>query len=158
MKLLVQRVSRAAVSVAGTTVGEIGRGVLALVGVERGDDASLAVWYARRLAAMKLFPGDERLWERTLADVEGSVLVVSQFTLAARTRKGRRPSFDPAAPPELAAALCRRFAETLREVGLPVEEGHFGAMMQVELVNDGPVTFLLDGPAPAPGEDVEGGT
>jgi D-tyrosyl-tRNA(Tyr) deacylase len=152
VKLLIQRVSRASVSVDGTTIGAIGRGVLALVGVERGDDASLAAWYARRLAAMKLFPGEDRLWERTLVEVGGGVLVVSQFTLAARTRKGRRPSFDPAAPPEVAAALCGQFAETLRKVGLAVEEGRFGAMMQVELVNDGPVTFLLEGPAPAPDE------
>lgn len=151
MKVLVQRVSRAAVRVDGVAVGAIGKGVLALLGVERQDTAPVAAWYANRLAAMKLFPGDEQLWERTLAEVGGGVLVVSQFTLAARTRKGRRPSFDPAAPPALAASLCGVFCRTLREAGLPVEEGRFGAMMQVELVNDGPVTFLLDGPSAARG-------
>jgi D-tyrosyl-tRNA(Tyr) deacylase len=150
VKVLVQRVARASVAVEGEVVGAIGVGALVLLGVERGDTRELAGWYARRLASMKLFPGDGALWSRTLAEVGGDVLVVSQFTLAARTRKGRRPSFDPAAPPELAVPLCAAFAEALRGEGLRVEEGRFGAMMQVELVNDGPVTFLLDGPA-APG-------
>ena len=150
VKVLVQRVARASVAVEGEAVGAIGVGALVLLGVERGDTPELAGWYARRLASMKLFPGDGVLWSRTLAEVGGAVLVVSQFTLAARTRKGRRPSFDPAAPPELAVPLCATFAETLRGEGLRVEEGRFGAMMQVELVNDGPVTFLLDGPL-APG-------
>lgn len=147
-----QRVARASVAVAGQTVSAIGAGALVLLGVERDDTAELAGWYARRLASMKLFPGDGAPWSRTLAEVGGAVLVVSQFTLAARTRKGRRPSFDPAAPPELAVPLCAAFVEALHREGLRVEEGRFGAMMQVELVNDGPVTFLLDGPA-APGAD-----
>lgn len=146
VKVLVQRVARAAVAVGGETVSAIGPGALVLLGVERGDSAELAGWYARRLAAMKLFPADGILWARTLAETGGAVLVVSQFTLAARTRKGRRPSFDPAAPPELAVPLCAAFVQALRGEGLRVEEGRFGAMMQVELVNDGPVTFLLDGP------------
>ena len=147
MKVLIQRVSRARVDVDGKTVGEIGRGVVALVGVETGDDAPLAAWYAQRLAAMKLFPGGDKLWQRTLAEVEGCVLAVSQFTLAARTRKGRRPSFDPAAPPEQAERLYEVFVTELEAAGIPTARGRFGAMMQVELVNEGPVTFMLDGPA-----------
>jgi D-tyrosyl-tRNA(Tyr) deacylase len=147
VKVLVQRVARAAVAVEGQPVAAIGAGALVLLGVERDDTRELAGWYARRLASMRLFPGDGALWSRTLAEVGGAVLVVSQFTLAARTRKGRRPSFDPAAPPEQAVPLCAAFVEALRAEGLRVEEGRFGAMMQVELVNDGPVTFLLDGPA-----------
>jgi len=150
VKVLVQRVTRASVAVEGETVAAIGAGALVLLGVERDDTAERAGWYARRLASMKLFPGDGALWSRTLSEVGGAVLVVSQFTLAARTRKGRRPSFDPAAPPELAVPLCAAFVEVLRGEGLRVEEGRFGALMQVELVNDGPVTFLLDGPV-APG-------
>lgn len=147
MKVLVQRVSRAAVRVDGAVVAEIGRGLLVFLGIERGDAADVARWYARRVAALRLFPGPSGAqWERAVGEVAGAVLVVSQFTLAARTRKGRRPSFDPAAPPEEAVPLYRLFVETLSGAGLRVAEGRFGAMMAVELVNDGPVTFLVDGP------------
>lgn len=152
MKVLIQRVLKARVLVDGQSVGDIGRGVLVFLGIERGDTPALSVWYARRMAGMKLFPGENTLWEKTLGEVKGEVLLVSQFTLAARTRKGRRPSFDPAAPPEIAVPLYEKFRDTLQEEGLHVAEGRFGAMMQVELTNDGPVTFLLDGPA---GEDRE---
>lgn len=147
MKVLVQRVTRASVTVGEETVAAIGAGALVLLGVERGDGAELAGWYARKLASMRLFAGDDGLWSRTLREVGGAVLVVSQFTLAARTRKGRRPSFDRAAPPDQAIPLCAAFVAALREEGLRVEEGRFGAEMHVELVNAGPVTFLLDGPA-----------
>ncbi len=152
MKVLVQRVSRAEVRVDDEVTGRIGRGVVVLLGVETSDDDALARWYAARLASMKLFPDEEgsSLWRRTLGEVGGGVLVVSQFTLAARTRKGRRPSFDPAAPPEQAEALYEVFVGSLEEQGLATARGRFGAMMQVELVNEGPVTFLLDGPASAP--------
>ncbi|GAB4370568.1 MAG: D-aminoacyl-tRNA deacylase [Acidobacteriota bacterium] len=149
MKVLVQRVSRAQVTVADEVVGSIGRGVVVLLGVERGDDERLAVWYARRLAVLRLFPAaDGTPWSRSLVDVGGGALVVSQFTLAARTRKGRRPSFDRAADPPVAESLYERFAAELEQLGVAVARGRFGAMMQVELVNDGPVTFLLDGPSP----------
>jgi len=148
MKVLLQRVSRAEVRVEGRTVGAIGRGALVFLGVERGDAEQQARWYARRLSLLKLFSDPAQgPWRRTLAEVDGAALVVSQFTLPARTRKGRRPSFDDAAPPERARILYELFIETLRGEGLPVEEGAFGEMMQVELVNDGPVTFLLDGPS-----------
>ncbi len=150
MKVLVQRVTEARVRVEGEIVGEIGPGVLVFLGVERGDDAGLAEWYAGRLARMRLFPDPEgNPWRLDLLEAGREALVVSQFTLAARTRKGRRPSFDPAAPPEEAVPLYRAFVEALRATGVPVAEGRFRAMMLVELVNDGPVTFLLDGPAAA---------
>lgn len=148
MKVLVQRVSRAQVLVEGEVVGSVGRGVVVLLGVERGDDEKRARWYADRLATLKLFPDPEAgLWRKTLAEVGGAALVVSQFTLAARTRKGRRPSFDPAAEPAEAERIYEIFVEQLERAGLETARGRFGAMMQVELVNDGPVTFLLDGPA-----------
>ncbi len=147
MKVLLQRVSRAAVRVEGETVGEIGRGVLVFLGVEKGDPADLATWYARRLATMRLFEGEAgEAWARSVVEIGGEVLVVSQFTLPARTRKGRRPSFDDAARQDEAIPLYRLFVETLRAEGLTVAEGRFGAHMMVELVNDGPVTFMLDGP------------
>ncbi len=147
MKVLVQRVSRAAVRVDGAVVSEIGRGLLVFLGVERGDAPDVARWFAGRVAALRLFPGESGAhWERSAVEIGGDVLVVSQFTLAARTRKGRRPSFDRAAPPEEAIPLYRLFVETLAGAGLRVAEGQFGAMMAVELVNDGPVTFLVDGP------------
>lgn len=147
MKVLVQRVSEASVTVEGATIGRIARGVLVLLGVERGDDEALATWYARRLAALRLFPDESGLWQRTLGDVGGAVLVVSQFTLAARTRKGRRPSFDDAAEPEMARRLYELFLAVLADEGLATERGRFGALMSVALVNDGPVTFLLEGPS-----------
>jgi D-aminoacyl-tRNA deacylase len=147
MKVLIQRVSCARVVVDDETVGTIGDGVVALVGVEKGDDDDLARWYARRLSTMKLFAEGNVLWGRSLADVGGQVLAVSQFTLAARTRKGRRPSFDPAAEPAVAEAIFRAFVNELNACGIETSEGRFGARMSVELTNEGPVTFLLDGPA-----------
>jgi len=147
LKILVQRVSRARVSVGEETVGRIGRGVVVFVGVERGDDHRLAEWYARRLAVLRLFPDDDGgPWRKALPEVGGQALVVSQFTLAARTRRGRRPSFDPAEEPERAQELYEAFAARLALEGVPVERGRFGARMEVHLVNDGPVTFLLEGP------------
>ncbi|MDQ7007729.1 MAG: D-aminoacyl-tRNA deacylase [Acidobacteriota bacterium] len=148
MKVLVQRVARAEVRVDGETQARIGRGVLVLLGVERADTEEHARWYARRVAALKFFPSPEgELWRCSLGEVSGAVLLVSQFTLPARTRKGRRPSFDPAAPPEEGRRLYECFAAALTAEGLPVETGVFGARMEVELVNDGPVTFLLEGPS-----------
>lgn len=150
MRVLVQRVRRAAVRVDGETVAAIGAGLLVFLGVERGDSEDLAQWYAQRLLTMRLCTGtDGALWGRSVVEAGGAVLVVSQFTLTARTRKGRRPSFDDAAGPELAVPLYRCFVDTLAAGGVRTAEGRFGAMMDVELVNDGPVTFLLDGPKPA---------
>ena len=144
MRVVLQRVSEASVVVDGETVGAIGRGVLLLVGVERGDTADDAAVLVSRIARLRIFPEGDRPMHRTLAEVEGGCLVVSQFTLLASLRKGNRPGFDRAEDPAPAAALCDAFAEALRGEGLPVETGRFGADMAVSLVNDGPVTLLLE--------------
>ncbi len=152
MKVLVQRVSRAEVRVDGRVVGQIARGLVVLLGVEKTDTLSIASWYARRIAAMKFFADEQgHRWRCCAKEVAAEVLVVSQFTLAAQTRKGRRPSFDPAAAPELAEMLYEHFLAALETAGLPIARGVFGAQMEVELVNDGPVTFLLEGPSETSG-------
>lgn len=142
MRTILQRVLRAEVHVDGACVGRIGVGVLALVGVERGDGPADAVATAQKIAALRMFPGRTPM-DRTLEEVGGGVLVVSQFTLAGSLRKGRRPSFDDAADPGPAEALYERVATELESCSLPVARGRFGAHMRVELVNDGPVTFIL---------------
>lgn len=143
MRTIVQRVARAAVQTEGETVGSIGPGCLLLVGVEEGDTAADALATADKIASMRIFPGRTPM-DRTLLDIGGSCLVVSQFTLAAALKKGHRPSFTRAAAPELAQPLYGKVAAALREKGLEVATGRFGANMQVELINDGPVTFVLD--------------
>ncbi len=150
MKVLLQRVSRAAVHVDGRTVARIGRGLVVLLGVDREDGEEDADYYADKTAELRIFPDDQRKMNRSVEDVRGGVLVISQFTLSAVTRRGRRPSFARAAPAETAEALYRRYADKLRQRGLTVATGIFQAMMEVELVNDGPVTILLD-PPPARG-------
>lgn len=147
MKTLLQRVSRAQVRVDGVAVGSIGHGLLVLLGVERGDSEADADRQADKTAELRIFPDDAAKMNRSVEEAGGAVLVVSQFTLAASTRRGRRPSFDAAAPPEQARALYERFAQRLRARGIPVATGVFQATMEVELVNDGPVTILLDPPA-----------
>jgi D-tyrosyl-tRNA(Tyr) deacylase len=142
MKTVLQRVERAEVRIAGTAVGRIGRGVVLLVGVERGDSEADADVTARKIAALRIFPARTPM-DQTLAEVGGACLVVSQFTLAATLAKGNRPSFEPAEAPARAEELYLRVAGQLRAAGLPVETGKFGADMQVDLVNDGPVTFLV---------------
>lgn len=142
MLTVIQRVSRAAVRVDGEVVGAIERGALLLVAVERGDGEADAVATARKIASLRFFPGATPM-DRTLAEVGGACLVVSQFTLAGSLRKGRRPSFDGAEAPERARALYEAVAEALRAEGLPVATGRFAAHMEVELENDGPVTFIL---------------
>jgi D-aminoacyl-tRNA deacylase len=139
---LVQRVSRARVTVAGELVGEIGAGLLLFVGVERGDGEPDAEATARKIAALRIFPGRHAM-DVSVKDVGGGCLVVSQFTLAGSLRKGNRPGFEGAEQPERAAALYERVAAGLRAEGLPVATGRFAADMQVELVNDGPVTFIV---------------
>jgi D-tyrosyl-tRNA(Tyr) deacylase len=143
MRAVVQRVSRAAVRVDGAVVGEIGTGLLILLGVATGDGEPEAAALAGKVARLRIFPDDEGRFDRSVADVRGSALVVSQFTLLADTAKGNRPSFTAAAPPEEAERLYERFCTALRELGVPVEQGVFGARMDVELVNDGPVTIVL---------------
>jgi D-tyrosyl-tRNA(Tyr) deacylase len=145
--IVLQRVSRAAVRVDGREVSRIGRGLLLLVGVEKGDDDAVAEAAAAKVAHLRVFPArpgaDERM-DRSVIETGGEVMVVSQFTLAGSTRKGRRPSFDQAAPPEDAERLYLRVADALRGAGLHVATGSFRAMMEVELVNDGPVTFVVE--------------
>ena len=144
--MLLQRVRRAAVKVDGDTVGEIGAGLLVLLGVERGDTDYDADYLADKSAELHIFADAEGRMNRSVEDVGGAVLVVSQFTLAASTRKGRRPSYSKAADPEPATRLYERFIERLRSRDIEVAAGIFQAMMDVELVNDGPVTILLDPP------------
>ena len=128
----------------GERVGEIGGGLVVLVGVGVNDDERAATWLVEKLRGLRIFPDDEQNMNRSVEDVGGAVLVISQFTLHGDARTGRRPSFIDAARPEQAEPLVRAVAEGLRTAGLNVAEGRFGAMMDVELVNDGPVTILLD--------------
>jgi D-tyrosyl-tRNA(Tyr) deacylase len=144
VRALLQRVSSASVAVADETVGRIGLGLVVLVGVGPDDDEAVADSLARRVTELRIFRDADGLTNRSLLDVEGSVLVVSQFTLFADTRRGRRPGFTGAAPPEQAERLYERFASTLRDIGVTVATGRFGAEMAVSLVNDGPFTLWLD--------------
>jgi len=144
LRIVLQRVRRAAVSVDGATVGQIGAGLVLLVGVADGDDEATAARLARKCAELRIFPGAEGRFDASLLDINGEALVVSQFTLLAGVRKGRRPSFAAAAPPEIAAPIVDAFTRSLEALGVRVAEGQFGAMMEVELVNDGPVTIVVD--------------
>jgi len=144
MRAIVQRVSRASVTVDDEVVGAIGRGVVILLGVTHGDGPPQADWLANKIAGLRIFEDGEGKLNLGLLDVEGEALLVSQFTLYADTRKGRRPSFVDAARPEDAEPLVQRFAVGLRQRGVPVEMGVFGAHMHVEIHNDGPVTLILD--------------
>jgi D-aminoacyl-tRNA deacylase len=143
VRAVVQRVTEARVRVDGETVAEIGAGLCVLLGVARDDREEQAVRLAGKVARLRVFPDDEGRFDRSLLDVGGAALVVSQFTLVADTAKGNRPSFGEAAPPELAEPLYERFCTELRRLGLQVGQGVFGASMEVELVNDGPVTIVL---------------
>jgi len=142
--VVLQRVSRASVSVDGNVIGSIARGLVVLLGVGGDDEPATARRLAQKCAEMRLFPGDTGHFDRSLVDIGGEALVVSQFTLLADMRRGRRPSFGEAAPPERAAPLVDAFIEALAGAGVRVRSGRFGAMMSVELVNDGPVTIVLD--------------
>src|SRR3954471_217998 len=144
MRAVVQRVTRAKVTVGDRVTGEIGAGLLVLLGAGQGDTAADLGYIVDKIANLRIFADAAGKMNRSVLDVGGGVLVVSQFTLYGDTRKGRRPSFTGAAPPALAEPLYERFAAERRAVGLPVATGRFGADMQVELVNDGPVTFVLD--------------
>ena len=145
MRVVLQRVSRASVTVDGDVVGAVGQGYLALIGITHSDGPDEIDWMAEKILTLRLFPDDQSKLNRSLVDVGGGVLVVSQFTLYGDARKGRRPSFVQAAPPEVAQPLYERFTERLRLLGVEeVATGTFGAMMDVALVNDGPVTLLLE--------------
>ncbi len=146
MRLVIQRVSRAEVRVDGTSVGRIGSGLLVLVGLERGDSVEQVERAARRVASLRVFEDGEGKMNRGLDEVGGEVLAVSQFTLAGSIRRGRRPSFDGAMAGDDAEPMFERFLEALRACEVRVKTGVFGAMMEVELVNDGPVTLLWQDP------------
>jgi D-aminoacyl-tRNA deacylase len=144
MRVVVQRVSRAKVSVGDDVRGQIGTGLMILLGVGREDTAAVAASFAEKTVNLRIFEDENGKMNLSLLDVKGAALVVSQFTLYGDARGGRRPSFIAAAPPEQAKALYDEFCEALRELGVPVATGTFQAMMSVELVNEGPVTILLD--------------
>ncbi|MHC4955308.1 MAG: D-aminoacyl-tRNA deacylase [Planctomycetota bacterium] len=144
MKALIQRVRRAEVRVDGESVGRIGLGYLVLLGVADGDSEDDARRLARKTSVLRLFPSENKPIDRSITDVSGAALVVSQFTLCGDVRKGNRPSFVAAAEPPVAEALYERYCASLRDEGVAVETGRFAAMMDVELVNDGPVTILID--------------
>lgn len=144
MRAVIQRVSRASVTVDGRVAGKIGAGLLILVGVSRTDNPEAAAYLAEKIANLRIFPDEQGKMNLSLLDAGGSALVVSQFTLYGDTRGGRRPSYIQAAPPEEASGLYEEFIRSMRALGVSVETGVFQAHMQVELVNDGPVTILLD--------------
>src|SRR5437899_2150954 len=144
MRAILQRVSEARVQIDGATVGEIGRGLLVLLGVTKSDTAEQARWLADKIVSLRIFNDDEGKMNRDLAEVAGAVLIVSQFTLYGDCGKGRRPSFIDAAPPETAIPLYEAFINAVKAHGVPTATGRFGAMMQVSLINDGPVTLILE--------------
>jgi D-tyrosyl-tRNA(Tyr) deacylase len=144
MRAVVQRVSRGSVSVDDKVVGAIGRGVVVLVGVTHDDTKEQAEWLARKIAGLRIFEDDAGKINAGLLDVDGAALVISQFTLYADVRKGRRPGFTDAALPEVAEPLVEHFVQAMRDHGVPVETGVFGAHMMVEIHNDGPVTILVE--------------
>ncbi|HOD73250.1 D-aminoacyl-tRNA deacylase [Candidatus Bipolaricaulis anaerobius] len=144
MRIVLQRVSEASVRVAGREVARIGRGLLLLVGIGRGDDEDELRFWSRKIPELRVFPDDDGRMNRSLRDVGGEILCVSQFTLYGDASQGRRPGFDRAAPGSEAASLYETFLARLREEGFPVQSGLFGARMEVALVNDGPVTLILE--------------
>ena len=144
MRAVVQRVSRAKVTVEGSLAGEIGLGLLVLLGVGQEDTEADAAYLSEKVVGLRIFEDEDGKMNRSVRDVGGSVLVVSQFTLYGDVRRGKRPSFDEAAPPEAARRLYELFVQKIQATGLRCETGRFQEMMQVELVNDGPVTILLD--------------
>ncbi len=144
MKAIIQRVSSASVSVDNTQISSINNGFLILLGVQQGDDEKDLEYLVNKTAGMRIFKDDKQHMNLSIKEVNGEALVVSQFTLCADTHKGRRPSFIHAAPPEIAEQMYQQFCEQLKVAGVPVQTGKFGAMMDVSLINDGPVTIILD--------------
>ena len=144
MRVLIQRVSKASVTVEGKTISEIGKGLLILLGVGHGDTVEQTAFLAEKVANLRIFEDEQGKTNLSILDVKGEAIVVSQFTLYADTRKGRRPSFIDAALPEAAEPLVNRFVELLRGHNIPTQTGKFGAHMQVEIYNDGPVTIWLE--------------
>jgi D-aminoacyl-tRNA deacylase len=144
MKVILQRVSQASVEVDGNVVGKINRGLLALVGIAHGDSASTIRWMVEKTVGLRIFEDEDGKMNRSVIEIGGAVLAVSQFTLLSDCRKGRRPSFTGAALPEIAKALYEDYCDQIEHSGVPVQLGVFGADMQVSLINDGPVTIILE--------------
>lgn len=144
MRAVIQRVSEASVTVAGEVIGRIGVGLLILLGIAPDDDPATGLLMAEKIANLRIFPDQAGRFDRSLLEIDGAALVISQFTLFADLRRGRRPGFSDAAAPEQAALLVEQFGIALRQQGVVVETGRFGASMQVALVNDGPVTIVVD--------------
>ncbi len=152
MRVIVQRVSASQVSVDGQVIGKIGRGLNLLVGIADTDTEAELTWMARKCLDLRIFPDDQGRFSQSVQNINGELLVISQFTLYGDCRKGRRPSFDRAALPDRAEALYDEFVAKLRQSGLQIETGRFGAMMSVAIANDGPVTIILEREAPQNGE------
>lgn len=144
MIAVIQRVSHARVTIEGEVVAMIGKGLLILLGVEKGDGAREIKYLAEKIVSLRIFDNDEGKFDLSLADVDGAALVVSQFTLLGAWQKGRRPSYEDAASPEVASPLVGQFVSEIQNLNIPTETGIFGAHMEVSLINDGPVTFTLD--------------
>ena len=150
MIAVVQRVTRAKVTVAGEIVGQIGPGLLVLASVEVRDTDKDIAWTAAKLATLRIFRNGDKYFDHDVKQINGSILLVSNFTVAADTSQGRRPSLNNAAPPEIGRAFFDKLVSAVRAQGVPVETGRFGAEMEVEILNDGPVTFIVESPAPIP--------
>ncbi len=144
MRLVIQRVSEASVTIDGAINGKITTGLVVLIGIEEADDASDIEWLVQKTVNMRIFPDEEGKMNRSLLDISGALLLISQFTLHASTKKGNRPGFTQAARPEQAIPLYEAFIESCKQTGLAVETGIFGADMKISLVNDGPVTIIID--------------
>lgn len=144
MKALIQRVKRASVTIEGNLYSQIGAGILVFLGVEKGDEVDNAKLLSQKLVNLRIFEDENEKMNLSLKDVSGEMLIVSQFTLCGDCKKGTRPSFDKSAPPDIAEKLYEQFVEFVKESGIPVKTGKFRAMMDVELINDGPVTFLVE--------------
>ncbi len=144
MKVLIQRVKRASVEIDGELYSSINEGILALVGIEKGDGEENVLKMASKLQNLRIFPDENDKMNKSIKDINGEMLIVSQFTLCGDCKKGTRPSFDRSAPPEIANELYERLIKEVSKLGIKTAHGKFGAMMQVSLVNDGPVTFMLE--------------
>jgi D-tyrosyl-tRNA(Tyr) deacylase len=144
MRAIIQRVSEAKVRIDGQIIGEIGQGLLVLLGVAKPDNSDIARWLADKIVSLRVFNDNEGKMNRDVSEIGGSILVVSQFTLYGDCSKGRRPSFVDAAPPQTAVPLYEAFINGIRANGIPTATGQFGTMMQVELINDGPVTLIIE--------------
>ena len=145
MKVLIQRVKKASVTIDGELYSSIGKGILALVGIEKGDSFEQVQKLAKKVTNLRIFPDEKDKMNLSLLDVQGEMLVVSQFTLCGDCKKGTRPSFDKSAPPDIANDLYEKFTQEIKNYGIKTQTGKFAAMMDVELINDGPVTFMLEG-------------